>query len=247
MSGLHTQPTQRILNRAHGGALRQLRAINQYDRAAQLPRGVQLRPGALPARVLGHHMGDAVSLHQGQVMVQRERAAVYDHGAPALWECQTGVDQPQQVPVLGLVEERRHVLPANRQEHPGRALGQGCQGAGHIGCVLPFVTGLCLPGRALQCQQRQRHFGAGLHRVATHLGSKRVRGVDHMGDGLGLQAITQPGHTAKATHTGGQGLRHGRMGSPSVRKNSGHAGRGQCLCQLAGFGGATQQEDTSHG
>lgn len=247
MNRLPRQPAQRLFHRAHGGAGWQLRPVDQDDRAAQLSRGRQLGLGAQPPRVLGHEMGDAVALHQFQILVQGEGAAINDHDAPIFGQRHNGIDQAQKVPVPGLREEGLHMLAANRQKHARRTGRQGCQGACHVGGVLPNVTALRLPGRALQCQQGQGQFATDLHRMATHLGGKRVRGVDHVGDGLRSQVIAQPRYTAEAADPGRQGLRQRCIGAPGVRKNSIHAGRGQCLGELAGFGGATQQEDTLHG
>lgn len=246
MNGLQPQPAQRLLCRAYGGAGGRLRPVDQDDRAAQLPRGGQLGRGPQPTRVFAHHVGNSVPLHQGQVIGQREGAAVDHHGAPVVGQHEAGVDQAQQAPVVGLFEEGLHMLPADGQKNARRAGGQGRQSGCQIGHRLPLVTGLRLPGRSHQRQQRQFQFAAGLHHVSAHLGSKGVRRIDCVGDGFGLQVVAQTFNAAKAAHPGGQGLGHWRMGAPGIRKHGTHPGPGERLGQPAGFGGAAQQEDTLH-
>jgi len=247
MSKRQAQPLQCLRHRAHGGAGGQVWPFDQDDRAAQLPRRGQFGLRTLAPRVFGHHVRDAVPPQQGQVVCQRERATVQHHGTLGFGQNEPRIDQPQQIPVPYVCEKRLHVLPANRQKHPRRAGGQGRHGSCQVGHMLPAVTGLCLPGQALQRQQGQRQLGTGLHRVAAHLRGKGVRGVDHVGDGFALQVVAQTLCAAKTPHPGGQGLGHGGFRASGVRKHAVYPGFGQRLGQPAGFGGATQQEDALHG
>ncbi len=148
---------------------------------------------------------------------------------------------------MGGWRKRQQVLSANRQKHPRWRGRQGGDGAVDVGDALPLVARLRLPSRALKRQQRHAGRRTGIDGIATHLRGKRMGRVHQVGNALRLQPVAQTSDAAKATNAGRQRLGDGRSGAAGVRKNRIAAGISQSARQLAGLGGATQQQNTGRG
>ena len=244
------KPSHHLRYRGRCAAHRHCRTINQNHRQTQRPSRFQLGGGTTAAGIFGHQMGNAVLQQQRTITLHSERATGDDYLRISQRQIRHRIDQAQQVMVRGALGGRRkqqQVLPADGQKNP-RWRGRQCgDGAVYVSNTLPLVAGLRLPSGALEGQQRHARSGAGIYRIAAHLRGKRVGGIDHMGDALRLQPVAQTGHTAKAADAGRQRLSDGRGGATGIRKNSIGAGIGQSARQLAGLGGAAQQQNTGSG
>ena len=230
------------------GATGQGGALRHQHRQAQGPRGIQLGPRADAACVLGHHMGDRMFTHQGDVPRQIKGTACKDHfGIGQRQRCLGLVHQPQQIVMLRLGGKQPDLLFANRQKDTRRRIGQGCRNILKTGQEGPVIPRLRLPGRPFEADQRQ----AGLHAcgmgIVAHSGGKGVRCIDHMGDPVLRQIGNQPRNPAKAADACGQGLRDGRVGATGIGKNRLNPmvgktrGKAACLC------GTPQQKDAHDG
>lgn len=240
-------PVHHLGHRGDSGAGRNVGAVYQDYRYAQRSRSNQFGLCAAATGVLGHHMADAMGLYQSTIAVHREWAARQHHLGLGQGQVRHVINQAQQVMVLRTRRKRGQVLPANRQKHPGRRLGQCGNSCIHIGHMLPLVASLRYPGRALQGQQRNTHSATGRNRIAAHLRGERMGGIHHMADTLRLQPGLQTRDTAKAADPRGQWLGNRRFGAAGVRKHCVHTGHSQGAGQLAGFCGSTQYEDALHG
>ena len=207
----------------------QLWPVDQNDRQAKAARGDQLGLGPRAACVFGNDMADAVGLQQGKVL-GRVKGATRQHNRAIGQRRRAGrIDQAQQI-VMRAGGKACKVLLANRQEHPCGLIGQGGDGAVYIVDMGPQITFTRAPSRTLQADQGHAGAGAGLDRIAAHLGGKGVGGIDHRVNLFGAQIGYQPVNAAKAANAGRQGLGDGGF-APA---ESGKFGRLAELCEPIG-------------
>lgn len=241
------KPLQRFGDGLNDGPRRQRRTLDKQHRQAQGACSLKLGLAPFAARVLGHHPLDAMGAQQRQIVLERVRAALHHDRAALRRYLKPRLDDAQQIPVRRALQERLHVLPPDGQKDAAWRRRQGTHRSVEIGHAEPAVAGAGTPRWALQRQQRHAKLRASLDRVAAHLCSKGVRGVDYMRDALLAQIGRQPLWAAEAAHAGWQRLNNRLPSAPRVGKRCGHAGAGECLRQLRSFGGATQQEDMHDG
>ena len=241
------EPVQRLGHGRGDGSRRQRWALDQQHRQVQGACGQQLGLAPFAARVFGHHPLDAVGAQQRQIAFQRVGAALHHHRAALRWHCKPWLDDAQQIPVRGALQERLHVLPPDGQKDAAWRGWQCDQGSVEVGRAMPAVARLGTPRRALQRQQRHASLCAGFDGMAAHLRGKRVGGVDHVRDALLAQIGRQPLGSAEAAYAGGQRLCDRLRGAPGVGERRRHARSGQRVRQLRGFGSAPKQEDVHGG
>ena len=241
------QPAQNCVDVACCAAGRQGGAVHQNDGQTQRARGAQLGFRATAPRVFGHHVGDAMRPEQIGICGFGERAA-RQQNLPLLGRQRyAGIDQAQQEPMFGTGQKGLQVLPSNGQKNSGWRLRQAAGCALHIGNPLPNISRLGLPSRALQSQQRRTSDGAGGDRVAAHLRCEGVCGIHDVGDAMLPNPDAQTFNATKTAHADWQWLCLGRFGAARIRKNGMDSRRGQGSGQLAGFGSASQYENTRYG
>ncbi len=84
-------------------------------------------------------------------------------------------------------------------------------------------------------------------RVAAHLGSEGMRGVDHMRDALTANIVGKPAHAAEAADAGRQRLIGGRAGSAAIGIHGVDARACDFRGEQARIGGSAQNEGARHG
>ena len=221
---------------------------NQDHRQCQATGCLQLGQRPRAARVFGDDMGDGMGAHQIHIGFHSERPAIQHHfgirhGQSCIW----GIDQSQQVEMLGLGGKSGQRLLADGKKNAGRRGGQGGNGAVGIWHMQPLIPRLGLPrGTFVGDQGNVGHF-AGRDRVAADLGGKGVRGIDDMGDCRVNDVIGKTLDAAVTAQTGGQGLFDRIGGASGVGKDGVDSGvgkgvgKGGCLCR------ATQKKDAHDG
>ena len=215
---------------------------------AKLARGVDLGVGAGPAGIARHQKFDASRTHQFAIALKRERSTRDDDFG--IWQRQRPIgrtDKAQRIGVLRLSGERRDVLPADGEEHFCRRLGQRSERGGDVGDFDPGVAGRLRPRRALERDQRRSRLRARLDRVAAHLGSEGMRGVDRMRDALTANIVGKPAHAAEAADAGRQRLIGGRAGSAAIGIHGVDARACDFRGEQARIGGSAQNEGARHG
>lgn len=241
------EPAQRLRHGLGAGSRWQRWALDQQHRQAQSARGQQLGPATVAARVFGHHPLDAVGAQQRQIAIVAVGAALHHHGAARRRYLESGLDDAQQIPMRGALQERLDVLAPDGQKDAARLGWQRAHGGLEVGHAVPAIAGFGTPRRALQRQQRHAGLRASLDGVAAHLRGKGVGGVDHMRDALLAQIVGQSLRSAEAAHAGRQRLGDRLRRASGIRKDRRHARARQRLRQLGGFGGAPKQEDVHGG
>lgn len=242
-----TQPAHHLACGGETGPLRQRRAVDHDNLHPKPARRCQFGVSPTTARVFGHDHVDPVILQQRKVIRLMKRTTGNDGRGIGQNLRPRRIDKAQQIPVLRGCGEQLQVLATDGQKDVRRRQRQGFDRilkALHMG---PDVTGLRLPGRALQCHKGQTKGLAGLRRMMAHLRGKRVGGVDHMGDLVVGKVGDQPVNPAKTANPLGQGLCHRISRAPGIGKNSVNLRPGQGLGQQARLGCAAQQKDAVHG
>ena len=240
------EPGHRLCDALHHAARGQDWPFHHDDGQAQRTRGLQLGARAAAAGILGHDMGNARLLQQGQIIGGGERPTAKHDPAIGQGRGLRRIDQPQQIMMLRPRGKEPRLLLADRQKDPRGRVGQGLQGGLHIRDAVPAVTGLRGPCRALQRDQRQAKAFAGGMGVAAHPGGERMRGVYQMGDALGLHIGAKPRNPAKTPNSCGQGLRHRLRRAPGIGKHRIPPGLGQRAGKGRSLGRAAQKKDACH-
>ena len=157
------------------------------------------------------------------------------------------IHQPQKIAVLRLRREGVDVLTADGQENPLRGSCQRCDGGLNVCHMCPAVTLPWHPGRTFQRDQRRAGGRASSDGIAAHLRGKGVRGVDHMGDPLGLKVGAKPRHPAKSADPHVDRLAHRRLGPPGVGVDARKPRLRDGLRHKVRLGRAAQKQDACHG
>mmetsp|Transcript_29006 Transcript_29006/g.55661 ORF Transcript_29006/g.55661 Transcript_29006/m.55661 type:complete len:246 (+) Transcript_29006:2163-2900(+) len=175
--------------------------VDHDHRQVQGTRGLDFGIGPGAAGILGHHQINAVLRHQRAVIRGGERPARHQHMVIGKGRRDLGrVNEAQQIEMLRIGREVLQMHPPYGQHHAGRWSVQCAHGTGNIGHVGPIIARLSAPRCADQRDQGYARLRTGLHRIAAHLGGKRVGRIDHMSDLFCAHIRHQPLHTAKAAH-----------------------------------------------
>jgi hypothetical protein len=243
-----TKPVQHFCHLGHHGPPLYLWPVYQDHGQAKRARGGQFGNSALPARVFGDDMADAVMAQKGMVGCLVKGAAV-DHDAEIGQRQRAfgGIDKPQQVMMHWLGRKRLQRLFANRQKDPRGQIGQRRDGRLNIIDTGPAVIGAGCPRWPLQGDKRRGRSSASGNRIAADRGSKGVGGVDDVADGFVAQIPCQTFRAAKAANAGGQRLGDRRSGASGIGIDGIETLPMQGAGHHSGFGCASQQQDARHG
>lgn len=205
-----TQPVQNLYGSGNLRAIWNGRSVNHNDRVSKRPRGGDFGVSTSTACVFGHDDVNAMSLHQGLIVGLRERPPRHQNMRVRQRQGVFGrVHQTQKVEVLWVRREFRQMHTPHGQHHALSRLVKGSHGTRDIAHMGPGVAVLRNPRGPSQSQQRHVSARAGLNRIAAHLGCERMRGVDHVGDGMVEQIGAQTVYAAKPADPLGQRLAHG--------------------------------------
>jgi len=241
------QPGNNLCHAALDGAARQLGSVDHNDWQAEAARGRELGHGTDAAGVLGHHLGNAMALHQRGITGRIKGPASDLHRRVRQRQGRIRlVHQTQQIVVLGLGRKLAEVLLSDCQKHPRGHLRQRIHRAVDAVHMDPIVALARLPGRTFKGAEWHTRRHTGLDRIGTHLRGEGVGCVDHMGDGFGREVSRQAFGAAKTANTRGQRLADRLGGATRIRKHRIRACPGQGLGQRRGFGGAAQKKDACH-
>ncbi|GAA0000125.1 hypothetical protein BRDID11002_01250 [Bradyrhizobium diazoefficiens] len=200
-----------------------------------------------PAGIAGDDPYDAARTQHLQLAIKRERSARHDHVSREGQRRFGRIDEAQCVGVLRFIPERRDVLAADGEEHVCRRLGQSGDRCIDVADLDPVVTGCFSPGGAFERDQRRAGFRACRDGVAAHLGSERMRRVDHMRDAFTANVIGEPAHAAEAADAGRQRLVGRRTGAAAIGIDGIHAGVRDLRGKLTRIARSAQNEGACHG
>ena len=242
------QPVQNLIKTGclvPGG---QCRSVDHDHRQAQLSRRDQLRAGPCAARILADDPGYAMLHKKRHVVMHCERAAIdHDMVVGQRWWRLRGIDQTQEIVVLGLRGKRGQVHAPDGQQDTRACAIQRRDGCGNIGDKGPVITMFGDPGGTGIGQKRRSRGGSGLHGMGTHLRGKGVRGIDQMGDALIAEVTRQPLWPAKSPGADRNRLRPGALHTARITERRGQARIGQRLHQSRGLCRAAKNKDVMHG
>lgn len=237
------QPVQHACYVMYLRPRRQGRAVDHDHWQAQRAGRCQFRRSPGSASVFRHDQINPVRLHQRTVAFRGEWAAIDDH--MRLRQGQRGlgwVYQPQKVEMLRLGRKSGQILPPDGQHHAARAACKCSNCTRDIGHLMPIIFRLRTPWRAGQGQIGQGLGAASSQSVAAHLSGERMRGVDHMGDLLGVQIAAQSFDPTKAAYALWKGLAQGAFDATGQREYAVNPGLCHGFAQGTGFGGAAKDE-----
>ncbi len=242
-----SQPVQDLRGGCQLGPLRDNGSVNHQHGQPKMARGVQLGARPCATRILGHDQFGFMRLHQGDIIVQRERPA-RDYNLGLGHRDTAGlIHQTQQIVMLGLRGKLFQVHPANSKEHPlGRAL-QRRNRCWNIRHVLPGVACAALPCGTGQRSERNSRLGARLGRVPAHLRGKGMGGINDMGHRVFRDVARQPIGPTKPADPRRQGLRARAFHTSRVRISGIHLLFAHSFGQGVGFGGAAKNQEMGHG
>lgn len=201
-----TQPVQNLHDLCEFNPLRQGWTVDHQNRQAKCAGRIQLGASTRTSCVLGHNQLRAMALHQRAVVGFGKRPSGHDHIGIGQGQIDRRIHQSQQVMMLWLGGKIPKMHPANGEKHALGRTGKRVDRSGHIGHLLPSVTGLRDPRRARQGRQRDLRFTARLNRIPAHPGRKGMGGIDHMRHPVVTDISGQTCDTAKPAHAHGQGL-----------------------------------------
>ena len=242
-----SQPVQDLRGGCQLGPLRDNGSVNHQHGQPKVARGVQLGARTGAARILGHDQFDLVGLHQGDIVVQRERPTRNNDLRLGHRDTVGFIDQSQQIVMLGLRSKLLQMHAANSKEHPlGRAL-QRRNRSRNIRHVTPVIASAALPCRTGQRGERNSRLGARLGGVPAHLRGKGMGCVNDMGHRVFGDVACQSVGPAKPADARGQGLRARvfhptRIGICGIHPLFAHS-----FGQGVGFGGAAKNQEMGHG
>lgn len=183
---------------------------------AKRPGRVDLGACAIAAGIAGDDPCDAARAYHLQFAVESEWSTRDDHVSRKGQGCPGRVDETQRVGVLRLRRERRDVLAADGEEHVCRRLRQRGDRRIDVSDLDPVVAGCLAPRLAFERNQGRAGFRACGDRISAHLGSERMRRIDHMRDAFAANIIGQPAHAAKTADAGRQRLIGWRAGAAAI-------------------------------
>lgn len=241
-----SQPVQDLRGGCQLGPLRDNGSVNHQHGQPKMARGVQLGACTCATRILGHDQFGFMRLHQGEIIVQRERAARDNNLRLGHRDIVGFIHQTQQIVMLGLRGKLLQMHAANSKEHPlGRAL-QRRNRSRNIRHMMPRVSGTTLPCGTGQRSERNSRLGTSFGRVPAHLRGKRMGGINDMGHRVFRDIARQPIGPAKPADPRRQGLRARIFHPPRVGICGIHPLFAHSFGQGVGLGGAAKNQEMGH-
>ena len=242
------EPRQDIVELRECRARGHCGALDHQHAQPQFARGDKLRLGPRAAGVLGDDQLGPVVTQQGDVSGQVERPSGEGHGRMRQGQRRGGlVHQPQQIMVLRMVGKDGQRLLADGQKDPRRHLRQRGGGGFNTWQMGPIVGGSLGPRGPFKSGQQDACLRAGGMGITAHLRGEGMGRVDHAGDVVLRDKRQQSGHAAKATHAGGQRLRHRGRRASGIAEQRIIATVGQRAGEAGGLCRAAKNEGARHG
>lgn len=222
--------------------------VDHQDRQAEPPGGDQLRLRAGAAGIFAEDQVDAMVLHQPQVAIGIEGAAIDQQ--MMVWQRgrhRRRIDEAQQIEMLRLGGESVRVQSAERQhDAPGGAIQRGNR-AGDVGHMGPVIARFRVPGRAGQGDEGDAGLACRHDGIAAHHGGEGMSGVDQMGDAFAAQIGGQTFRSAKAADAHWHRLWAGIVDPAGIAERRLLAAFGQQAGERARFGRSAQNQDVAYG
>lgn len=238
-----SQPIQHRVHRANLVSRRQNRTVDHQNRQAKLARRQYL--GLCPATtgIFGHHQFDIMVLQQSGIPSNSKRPARDYDTVMRQWRRHIGrIDQPQQILMLWTGAELSQMHAPNSQHNPLCRPRKRRDSRGNIADILPIISCFLAPRRARQSQQPGRSSSTGHHRIFTHLGRKRMRSVNHMGDFVIPEILRQTANAPKAADPTRDRLLFQTLHTAGIRQGRRHTLFGNRTGQRTGLEGAPQNK-----
>ena len=174
----------------------------------QRARRGDLAVGRRAAAILGDDRIDAVALEQGAILRLAERPARGQidrlrHGKRRI----DGIDASHQIKMLRRGDERRELLPSEREEYAARRLAESLNRPLHCLDLDPMIAGDARPGRTPQRQQLHVRRASGLGGIGGDGGGIGMRRVDQRVDALAAQIFGEALGAAEPADANRHGLR----------------------------------------
>ncbi len=242
------EPDHCVFSRWNRWPWRNERARNHHDRQAERVRRFDLGNGGIAARILGENSFDAMLPEQADIVLRREGASRLDHCDVRQAGRNRGpVDHADNISVLPRGSQLRKGKAADAAEDDARLWAERCDGGSNVRRLDPAISRLLLPSGPLDGEKRRAGHRGGLDRVAAHLASEGMRGVDQHIDAFHPQIAGKALRTAKTAASRWNWLSAGRGGPACERKDCFEAPvAGEESRKRARFRGAAQKED-AHG
>lgn len=242
------QPRHHLSRAAGDGLAGQGGPICHQDGDAKSAGCVELGLGPRTPGVFSDDMGDLVVTQKRCVIGDLKRPTGQNdcgvgQGQRAFW----GVNETQQVVVLGLAGKKIKLLLANGKKDARRGFRHSVRNVLQPGEVDPVVRRASNPRRTLKPDQRCAGLAGSRKGIAAHARRKRMGGVDDMADIFARKIGQQALHTAKATDACWQWLGDRRGGAAGVGINRLNPGLDEGFGHHGGFSGAAQKENAHVG
>ncbi len=238
---------QRLLDSLRGGHPATVAAVDHDDRKAKRTGGGDLSVGRLATAVLGDDHVDAAVAQQRNLVLDGEGAAgkeIVDRGCGE--RRLNRIDAADEVMMLRSRIEVEGLLPADREEDAQRRASERNDRIGKRGDARPAIAFGRAPAGALEPDQRRAGCLGGALGVGRNLPREGVGGVDQKVDAVALKKGSQSIGAPESAGAHRHGLRRRIGGAAGKRQRDVEIGpQRQPTRQLAGFGGAAQNEDAS--
>jgi hypothetical protein len=239
------EPRDNAVDRFAAGAVRQLRTPHHHHRQSKGARRRDLAIGRSATAVLGQHEVSLEFFEQAALIGFAEWSSA-SH-ISAMRDRQWRIDRvhaAHEIMMLRRCAERRDLLAAERDEYPPRRAAEHVDRLGDIGNLDPAIADDPRPRRPAQRDESDAGRRDRLRGVRRHLGGIGMRRIDQDVDALARQIVCEPGRTAEAASSHGDGLRRWLPGTAGERQGQRQVGlRRQPLRQQARFRRAAENED----
>ena len=230
------QPIQHPVDAVRFATRWQHGSVDHDDRQPKFAGCKDLCDSPGSARVFGNDQVNVMIAHQLEIIDERKRAASDNGCGVRQWKrTRRRIDQSQKVMMLRGGCKRFQMHASHRQKHALRWLIQCRDSASDVRDRDPRVVLRLCPRHAGQGDKRQIGGGTRCHRVAAHLTSERMRGVDHMGDRVVAKVALQTINAAKAADANRQRLLFWLRNTSGQRHHRLQAQVRQTLAQYGGF------------
>jgi hypothetical protein len=145
--------------------------------------------------------------------------------------------------MLRLSRKGLDMHPSQRQHDTFGLSAQRCNGSFNICNMLPVITGVRVPRRTRQCDQRNTGLQTSLMRIPTHLCGKWMRGVYNMGNVMIPEVGREALNASKTADPLWNWLHFGAIHTPRVAKRGLDPDISDGARQGARFGGTAQNKE----